>query len=218
METTHQLSLEHRMMYYPDPGLDLENRLQWLLAANAEMAKHKTEFPTRAIELERAMMKRPLNAKQTFSWLGAMLGTFPPATLFAMFLVSSNGPEPAIVVALLGLVTAVTAVTGYFSGKVVAQLVTNIRRISLSTSLLLVPLVGFLWGAVSGAAGGLFLFIIGAAFGGAIGGAVGAVALTAFFLLYRKLTVAGMIELTHFLPLSLGVTFTICAYLLSLYR
>ena len=218
METQYKFSIEPRITIYRDPGPNVHNRLEWLLEANAEIAKYKAEFPTRTTELELAMMKRPLTAEQTFAWFGAMLGTFPPATLFGMFLVSSDGPEPALVAALLGFVTAVTAVAGYFLGKIVAALITNIRRMSLSSSLLLVPLVGFCWGAVSGAAGGVFLFIIGAFFGGAIGGAVGAVALTAFFLLYRKLTVAGMIELKHFLPLSFGVTFTICAYLLSLYQ
>jgi hypothetical protein len=48
-----------------------------------------------------------------------------------------------------------------------------------------------------------------------IGGAVGSVALTSFFVLYRMLTVAGMFELKHFLPIATGITFTICAFILS---
>ena len=216
MERTRQFRIEHRLNSYPDRSANVEKRLELLLAANAEIAKWKAEYPSRAIEIERSLMTNPLTARQAFAYLGAMLGTFPPASFFFLYLFSASASaELTWAVGLLLFVTFITAVTGYHTGKVVGSLITNINKRSLSFGLLTVPLVGLAWGAVSGANGGLFLFIIGAFFGALIGGAVGAVALTAFFLMYRKLTVAGMIELKHFLPVAAGITFTICAYILS---
>ena len=202
-------------MSYPDRSLDVEKRLDLLLAANDEIAKWKVKFPTSTVEVERSAMTRPMDARQTYAFLGLMLGTFPPATFFLLFLLSQSERIETWVIGLLTLVTLATATTGYHSGKIVALLISNISRRSLTFGLLTVPLVGLAWGIVSGAAGGVFIFLIGAFFGALIGGAVGAVALTAFFLIYRKLTIAGMIELKHFLPVAAGITFSICAFVLG---
>jgi hypothetical protein len=209
MEGTRQIRIEHKLNSNP------QRRLELLLAANAEIAKWKAVYPTRSVEIERSLMTHPLDATQVFKYLGAMLGTFPTAAFFLSFLLSTTGADKGLAAALLAVVTIACTVTGYHSGKVVGTLMTAIGKRSLSFGLLAVPFLGFAWGAVSGAAGGVFIFVIGAFFGAFIGGAVGAAALTAFFLLYRKLTIAGMLELKHFLPVASGVTFSICAYILS---
>jgi hypothetical protein len=185
-----------------------------LLAANAEIAAWKAAYPTRRIEIERSLMTNPLGAERTFANLGLMLGTLPPAAVFLAIRLSSNSIE-GLFLALFVWVTMVTGLVGFHSGRAVGQLIDSMKYRSLSFCLMFVPLIGLAWGAICGAAGGIFIFLIGAFFGALIGGAVGAVALTAFFLIYRMMTIAGMIELKHFLPIAAGITFTICAFILS---
>ena len=64
--------------------------------------------------------------------------------------------------------------------------------------ILALPFLGLLWGIVSGGAGGIIVFIIGAFFGALLGGIVGSVALPAFTILHRSLKKGEMIELKHF--------------------
>ena len=77
-------------------------------------------------------------------------------------------------------------------------------------------LIGLLWGAVSGAAGGVIVFFFGAFFGAVLGGIVGSVALPLFTVFHRWLKKGESIELKHFLPVAFGVTFVICGFILGL--
>jgi hypothetical protein len=69
---------------------------------------------------------------------------------------------------------------------------------------------------VTGAAGGIFIFIIGALFGAILAAMVGSIAVPAFTIFHRLLKRGEMIERKHFLPLAFGITFIITAFILGL--
>ena len=76
--------------------------------------------------------------------------------------------------------------------------------------------IGALWGIAAGGLGGLFLFLIGSFFGAVIGGLVGAIALPAFLIPYNSVREGEAVALSHFMPIAVGVTATICAAILRL--
>ena len=188
-------------------------RLAQLLKANSEIEKQKRMFRSDAERRDAEMMLRPMDVKQVLSGFGLLLGTLPPAAILAkMFMLSPGGARlPWIIPILIVLLNVTTAAVGYFSGKVAAILVEKVERASLSRIALLTPLIGFGWGAVCGAAGGVFMLIIGAFFGAFIGGFVGAVALPIFVFFHLLLKRGNLIDRRHFLPVAFGITLTICA-------
>jgi len=109
----------------------------------------------------------------------------------------------------------VSAVVGFLSGKWIGKMVTNVEQMPWVSMLILLPFIGTLWGFMAGGAGGFIFFVVGAIFGALIGGVVGAAALSVFGILHRIVQRGGLIETKHFLPLSLGVTFTICSVILG---
>jgi len=192
-------------------------RLDVLLAANAETARIKRSFQNDADEFEASLMRRPLSSKQVFSYFGLMLGIFTPAAMFAR-LVLNNGmpPNESWVIGILLIINIVSAVVGYFSGKLIGQMVSAVEKYRWPTMLTLLPLIGMFWGIMAGGAGGFVVFIVGSFFGAILGAAVGAAAVPVFTLFHRPLKRGDMIETKHFLPLALGVTFAICSFILGL--
>jgi len=214
MEITDPLNIDDQLIT-ASTARNPKGRLNLLVAANAEIIRRKQLFPTRHIELEVNSMSNPLDFRRVYSYLGLMLGLFPPASFFLLFLVPKGGPrDNGWIIWLLLWVNLVTTVAGYFSGKVVGAILSNLGKRSFRFFAFLAPLIGFLWGGVTGATGGVFIFVIGAFFGAVIGGIVGAVALPAFLLIHHLVKRGDMIELKHFLPIASGVTFSICAYIL----
>ncbi len=143
-----------------------------------------------------------------------MLGAFPPAALFLRF--AFEGKVDGWVFGVMFIINLISAVVGFFSGKIVAKIVRYIENNSWSVMLLALPFIGMLWGGVSGAAGGIVVFIFGAFFGAILGGMVGSVALPIFTIFHRLLKKGESIELKHFLPIAFGVTFVICGFILGL--
>jgi hypothetical protein len=82
--------------------------------------------------------------------------------------------------------------------------------------ILMMPLIGLLWGMISGGAGGVIVFIFGAFFGAILGGIVGSLALPLFTIFHRLMKKGENIELKHFLPIAFGITFIICGFILGL--
>jgi hypothetical protein len=78
------------------------------------------------------------------------------------------------------------------------------------------PFRGVLWGIITGGAGGIIVFFIGAFFGALLGSMVGSVALPAFTVFHRLLKKGDLMDARHFLPIGFGVTFIICALILGL--
>ncbi len=214
MEITDPLNIEYKLNALRDSNS--HRRLKILLEANAMIARSRALYLTHDIQMQHSMLRRPLDHRRAFALLGLMLGTIPPASFFLLIPVSSGFRHMETwLVALLCWVTMVTGVTGYLTGKKVGNLMADLTRRRISVAALLVPLLGFAWGAVCGAAGGIFIFVIGALFGAIIGGVVGAVALSVFTPLHRLLSVAGDIELRHFLPIAAGITVSIGALILG---
>jgi hypothetical protein len=82
--------------------------------------------------------------------------------------------------------------------------------------LLMLPLMGTVWGAVAGGAGGLVFFGIGSLFGIVCAVPVGIVAFTLFTPLHRLLARGGMIDARHFWPLACGINMIVSALILGM--
>jgi MFS family permease len=162
-------------------------------------------------------MKNPLSIEQAYSYFGIFLGAFPPAALFTRFLIDSKGlrTDDFWIVGVLAIVTLITTVVGYFSGKLIARMVRKIEEFSWIKMILLLPFIGILWGIMAGGAGGAVIFLVGAIFGGALGAMVGAFALPTFTVFHRLLKKDDQIDRKHFLPLALGISLVVSAFMLG---
>ena len=192
----------------------VKQRLNTLLALNAETAREKAMFRTDREKMEAGMMKNPLELEKTFSYFGLLLGMFPPAAMFIRFAIDAR--VDGWVYGVMFIINLISAVVGFFSGKLVAKLVRLVENSSWASMLLILPFIGLLWGALTGAAGGVIVFVFGAIFGAALGGIVGSIALPFFTVFHRLLKRGESIELKHFLPVAFGVTFIICGFILGL--
>jgi hypothetical protein len=162
-------------------------------------------------------MESPIKTDKAFAWFGLLLGTFPPMALFSKFIFQNlRYSDDYWVVALLVFVNIVCGTVGYFSGKLIGKIVAEVEKFSWSAMLLLLPFIGILWGIMSGGAGGIFIFIIGAIFGAMIAAMVGGVALPIFTIFHRILKKGDVIDRNQFLPLAVGITLIISAFLLGL--
>jgi len=193
--------------------------LNSLLRANAEFAREQRLYRTGDEEFEEKILESPLTTEDAFARLGLLLGTFPPAAIFGKFLYHSldgNANAEYWVIPLLLFVNFITACAGYYSGKLVGKAITELEKLPWSAMLLALPFVGLFWGILSGGAGGIFIFLIGAVFGAMIGGMVGSVGLSAFAIFHRIFKRGELMSRDHFLPIAFGITFAICAFILSL--
>lgn len=196
----------------------VNQRLETLLQINAETARAKAMYRSDREKLEAEMMKNPLNFEKTYAYLGLMLGAFPPFTMFAKWAYETGivFRDEGFVLIFLLFVNVITAVTGYFSGKFIGRTVKEAEKLSWTRMVLVTPFIGLLWGIISGAAGGVFIFVIGAFFGALLGGTVGATAVPVFASLHRLMKKGDFIEMKHFLPLAFGTVLVICSFILGL--
>lgn len=164
--------------------------------------------------LEAELMKNPLSLEKTFSYFGLLLGAFPPAAMFIRF--AMDGKLDGWVFGVMFIVNLISAVVGFFSGKLVARAMRNLENKGWAKMLLAMPFLGLLWGGASGAAGGVVVFVFGALAGAVLGGAVGAAALPVFAIFHRWLKKGEFIELKHFLPVAFGIVLTICGFIFGL--
>jgi hypothetical protein len=201
-----------------DGSREIENRLEILLAENAETARAKQNFQRDSEQFEAELMRRPLTSSQAFSYFGLMLGALTPASIFGKILLSANGfrPDESWVVGVFLIINIISSVVGYFSGKLIARMVMSVEKLRWPVMLTILPLIGILWGIMAGGAGGFIVFVVGAFFGAALGTLVGGTALPVFAVLHRLLKRGDMIEARHFLPAAFGITLTICAFIFGL--
>ena len=192
----------------------VRQRLNALLAINAETARQKAMYRSDREKLEAELMKNPLSLEKTFSYFGLLLGAFPPAALFIRFTIDAR-PE-GWVFGVMFIINLISAVVGFFAGKLVGKAMRSVENLGWLSMILTLPFIGLLWGAVSGGAGGIIVFVFGAFFGAIIGGIVGSAALPAFTVLHRLLKRGESIEMKHFLPIAFGVTFIICGLILGM--
>ncbi len=154
--------------------------------------------------------------RRTYALFGLLLGIFPPAAIFTKMFGYGFSEGNGLVFLLLLFMNIICAVTGYWMGVALSRSVEYIERDSWSTMMVLAPVLGMGWGAVTGAAGGFIFFGIGAVFGAYMAMAVGAVAFALFAALHRLVWRGGMIDARHFWPLASGVTLVISALILGL--
>jgi hypothetical protein len=186
------------------------------LKLNAETVRAKANFKSEFEQFEVDLMKNPLSAEQAFAYLGLLLGSVPQLTTIFLIIYRSQGNgDYAAVIAFGLIITIITSLVGYFTGKKVGTTVINLENLSWTKMILFTPFVGLLWGIITGGAGGIIVYLIGAIFGGIIGGAVGFAVLPVFTIFHRLLKKGEFIETRHFLPLSLGIIFIICAFILG---
>lgn len=169
-------------------------------------------------KLEAQLMRNPLSTEKAYSYFGLMLGAFTPAAIFTRFFMDAGNfrNEDLWVIGLLAVVNLITAVVGYFSGKLIGKMIAGVEKHSWWLMLLTLPLIGILWGIMTGGAGGVIILIIGAVFGAWFGAMVGSIALPLFTIFHRWLKKGESIEFNQFMPLAFGVTFSICAFILGL--
>ena len=189
-----------------------------MLAANHKIKLEKANFRDEQERFEASLMKSPITTEKAFSYFGAMLGLFPPFAMFAKFYFDSmlnRNPEPAILAFMLAM-NVICLVVGYFSGKVVGNIVSPVEKMSWTKMLLLIPFIGILWGIMTGGAGGVIVFVVGAFFGAFVASLVGGIAIPAFSIFHRLLKKGDVIEEKHFFPVAMGITCAITAYILGL--
>jgi hypothetical protein len=221
--------MEHKQTkFYEKTVFDFANisnqseRLTAIINANTQIANDKLMYHNDLEKAERDLMKNPIANEKAFARLGLLLGTFPPMMLFGKFLYEVTfdpTTNPVLPVLFLIFINIICATVGYYSGKnVISKLATKAENYSWSSMVLLMPLIGVLWGIITGGIGGVFIFIIGALFGAIIASMVGSVALTTFTVFHRLLKRGDSIEQKHFLPIAFGITATICAFILGLMK
>lgn len=213
-QTAYRADNLNQFAGYDRDGELVQQRLNTLLAINAENARQQQMYVTDRERLESEMMSKPLSLEKTFSYFGLLLGAFPPAAMFIK--VAMDARLEGWVFGVMLVINLISAVVGFFSGKTVAKIVRSLEKQSWLSMILILPLIGLLWGIVSGAAGGVIVFIVGAFFGAILGGIVGSIALPAFTILHRWLKRGESIEQKHFLPLAFGITFIICGLIFGL--
>lgn len=163
-------------------------------------------------------MTNPISVQQAFAWFGLLLGALPPAALFTRLVldVRTFRREDVWVLGMMFAINTISAVVGYFSGKMIGGIVRESEKLSWTKMLLVLPFIGIVWGILAGGAGGLVVFIIGAFFGAFIGAMVGAFAVPLFTIFHRSLKRGDKIERKHFLPLAFGTSLIISAFILGL--
>lgn len=195
-----------------------QRRLDALLAANAETAREKSLFRSERERTAAALMINPLSVEKAFAYFGLLLGTFPPLAMFIRFFTDKGAlrGEDFWILGVVAVINLISAVVGFFSGKLVGKIVAGLEKLTWTQMLPVLPFVGIFWGMLAGGAGGIIVFVIGAIFGAALGGAVGGIALPAFTIFHRLMKKGDRIDRRHFLPIAFGIAFVISAFILGL--
>ena len=162
-------------------------------------------------------MTSPIDSRKAYSYFGLMIGSLPPLAMLFNWIGGLARVDGLFVLLLLTTVAAgATGAVGYSTGRYIPAAVKYASRFGFPNHLLLLSMFGFAWGAISGAIGGLFLFVIGAVPGSIVGGVVGATVLPVLATLHSLMRRGDLIEMKHFLPISFGITLTLCAFILGL--
>ena len=222
MESARTQTASHQNNFNPfvknDGGEITLKRLDTMLALNAETSREKAMFRSDRERTEAALMKNPLTGRQAFAYFGLLLGTFPPAAIFTRLLTDAGNlhGDDYWMIGVMAIVNLISAIVGYFSGRLVGKIVSQLEKSSWSKMLLALPFIGILWGIMAGGAGGVIIFVVGAVFGAMFGAAVGSLALPIFTIFHRLLKTGDVIDRRQFIPLAFGITLIISAFILGL--
>lgn len=199
-------------------GNDVYSRLNWLLRVNQEAERRRQLFQSAAEEEELLLMSRPLSTRLAFALFGLMVGLLPPAAIFIkMFGYGVAGYNAgALMFIMCLLMNFACASAGYGMGLALSHPLRSLERGTWTRMMIMLPLLGAAWGAVTGFAGGLIFMGIGAIFGAVFAIPVGALCFTLFTTLHRMLARGGMIDARHFWPLASGTSLLAAALVLGL--
>lgn len=156
-------------------------------------------------------MRRPLTTEQAYRLFGTFLGLLPPLAIFDRWLsdLSGNpGPWPFVFCVAMNVVCCL--VGRWFAGQL-GQRLSNPRTRTRASFAVFIFLMVVAWSAVTGGAGGLLFFGIGAFFGAFAAAPVALVGFPLFAILHRLISRGGMIEARHTWPLAFGIPLTIAA-------
>lgn len=208
---TQSVCYAHRADY------NVHARLSWL---KAELAREESSRSTARVEREAALalaMERARTPAQAYASFGALLGLLPPAAMFARFLTSfdSRNDQGLTLFGFCLVMNLICWGVGRAMGSWAGGKVGDPRGRACYELLPVAAFLGCLWGVVTGAAGGVIVFGIGAVAGAMLAVPVGLAGFLVFAPLHRLLSHGGMIEARHLRPLALGVAGAIAALILS---
>lgn len=179
--------------------------MKWLVEQNTRAAQSRSLFRNATEEEEFLLMRNPLDVRCAFALFGMMLGLFPPAAIFIKMFGYGFGEyrgNGGLLFAACLVMNVVCAGVGYVMGKVMGRVVCDLEKGSWTAMLLMLPVLGVGWGAVTGFAGGLIFFGFGGFVGAVCAIPIGLVAFTIFGALHRLSARGGMIEASRFWPLA----------------
>lgn len=140
---------------------------------------------------------KQLESIGAYALMGWLIGTVVPLFGFGiMYLGSLNVPAvaPAApksgeinLTALLILIGFLCSAAGVISGAVIGGLMIFIRRIHWSVPIIIAPILGLIWGIITGGAGGFPVFVVGALFGAIVAAPFGVLGFLVFTALYESL-------------------------------
>ena len=194
----------------------VEQRLAHLLRLNADIARRKSLFKSEPQRRKAMLMTRPMDSRRAFGIFGAMMGSLPPLALAVQILVDSRGRLTGLFLLIAAAAVVTTIVAFQIGRSYVPGALRYISGFSLPNRLALWSFLGLVWGAVSGAAGGLLILLVGSIFAGIVGAMIGAIAVPLMVGLHSSVRVGDFIETKHFLPIAFGVILSICAFILGL--
>ncbi|HUR99318.1 MAG TPA: hypothetical protein VMZ26_14735 [Pyrinomonadaceae bacterium] len=175
-------------------------------------------YRTEAERVAASLMTFPVGSRKTYSYFGWMMGTLPPFAMVFKIIgeTALYNRFSILLITLLAMAGLATGIVGYATGRFIPAAVGYASSFRLPNRALLLSMFGLAWGAVSGAIGGLFLFVVGSVFAGIVGGLVGAVALPVLATLHSLMRRGDVIEARHFLPIAFGITLTLCGLIAGL--
>ncbi|MBV9211781.1 MAG: hypothetical protein JOZ52_14165, partial [Acidobacteria bacterium] len=190
MHSTHISPIPRPIVKQDNAGA----RLNWLLRANAAEAKRARLFRFAGEEEQMQLMRQPVSTEKAYALLGLLLGSLPPASIFARLFgygiggggLHINRGSGAIFFLCL-MMNVICGVVGYAMGIGMSRAALRFERQSWTKMLMMMPLVGAGWGATAGLAGGFIFFGIGALFGAASAIPIGAAAFLVFAIFHHLL-------------------------------
>ncbi len=193
---------------------DIARRVSWL-RHEADPAAQGRRLALEQ-ERERALaMRQPLTTEQAYRLFGTFLGLIPPLAYMERAVRQSHGREEVVYVIFCVAMNAVCCFVGrWFAGLLGRALSGGRARSGAGLFFLAVPMA-LAWSVVTGGAGGVPCFGIGALFGAFMAMPVALAGFPLFAILHRHLSRGGMIDERHAWPLAFGIPLTIAAVIMS---
>lgn len=181
-------------------------RAEVALVESGALARREAE------ECAAMMLLGPVSAAEAYGRFGLLLGLLPPAAIF--WRAFGYGTEEPEWVPLFVAMNVVCCLVGRKAGSQLGGRVFSVNR-TITATILLSLLVGFIWGALTGSAGGALCFGFGAIPGAFMAVLIALICFPAFALLHRGLARGGMIEGRVVWPLAGGVPAVVAAAILG---